>query len=133
MRLLLPLLLLLVAGLALPLVSQPAAPALAAPSGFAGTYDLTKTDGTPIFTGIEVTVTVVPAVFPCYFGIVAIDEGNGPVAVDIMTICPNGDGYDTKNSAGNTGTITPKGSGQYQTEMTSGPNSGTKRKMSKQP
>lgn len=116
-------------GLAGPVLLPPSA---VAADSLEGNYALTRVDGSPIQEGVEVTMSIVPSYFPCYFGVVIVHTEEGPFVADIMTICPGNGHFVTKNSDGNTGTITPKGEGQFETEMTSGPNKGVKRKITKQ-
>lgn len=116
--------------------AAPATPAVHSQSPV-GKYELLKEDGSPVVPGWKIVSIVTQPLWPVPIYVIndTIDkgDGNGPQPAtgerSMLVPDPNTPGsYLWENERGTTGTLTPE-SGGYESEVTSGPNTGTKRKM----
>lgn len=120
------------------------APAAAAQStgndgSIAGTYEIQDQNGNPIDPAYvyQITIVAIPGFTGLYVSVVTRDRIEGPGEADTGKEVIPGEGtfifatgpgtYGWENARGTTGTIEEDGTGDLDSEVTSGPNTGTKR------
>ena len=106
------------------------APAPVVQQDLEGKYLATKPNGDAIVPGATVEVTIKRTWWGYVSTMVLVQEGvRTELSREAMTIVSTTNGYEGTNSAGNKGKFTPKGDGAWEVEMTSGPNTGNKTKI----
>lgn len=117
--------------LVLPTTAQTASP----PPPLIGTHVLLKRDGSPPIPGCTTTLVIVPtAVLGVLAGIVYTDDGTGPVPLEgEQKVLVGGGGlYNWQNARGTLGRMTWPGGDEWLSEVLTGPNAGTVRRVVRQ-
>lgn len=117
--------------LALPSTAQTSSP----PPPLTGTHVLLKRDGSPPIVGATTTTVIVPTAWPgVYASVNYVDHGTGPVPLEgeQKVIWGSGSLYYWQNDRGTQGRLTWPGGDEWLSEVLTGPNAGTVRRMVRQ-